>query len=387
MTAAKDPKEDADGNGEALARWFHSTYERLAPSFGYETRTDTKAFDPDTPNGRLMIAVCAELVALNRPVKESALVKPPREYEVSGDAGIPAVEVSALAGRLLGRVRRHTFYAKDERRDSLAREFAAVIAETFAYTPKARPTASDGEATKALVVAVEDFIDQPPHSYGPEPMEVRDYRHALHRVWSPLRDAILAALPTTDGAGELKAIVWKRTSVTPPEWVLEIKGTIGNTFGSWRHTEPLSTPIDDVPGLPSLYSTTDGAEPDRAERPAIEQNAAMREELAHVGNLVSDLARAMRVDQANADGSWPDLAGRLKLLIDRATPPTTDASERVREAIPESVYWNAESGNFYDMVSRRGQGQAFFTRWFPRRDEFPPRPADAVALPSSETDQ
>lgn len=41
---------------------FHETYERLAPSFGYETRPDTKAFDPDTPNGRLMIAVCGEVV-------------------------------------------------------------------------------------------------------------------------------------------------------------------------------------------------------------------------------------------------------------------------------------------------------------------------------------
>jgi hypothetical protein len=46
-----------------LATRFHETYERLAPSFGYETREDTKAFDPKTPNGRLMIAVCAELAA------------------------------------------------------------------------------------------------------------------------------------------------------------------------------------------------------------------------------------------------------------------------------------------------------------------------------------
>jgi len=49
--------------GEALALRFHETYERLAPSFGYETRPDTKAFDPDSPNGRLMIAVCSELSA------------------------------------------------------------------------------------------------------------------------------------------------------------------------------------------------------------------------------------------------------------------------------------------------------------------------------------
>jgi hypothetical protein len=50
-------------DGEKTARLFHDTYERLAPSFGYKTRADTKAFDPTTPNGRLMIAVCSEVAA------------------------------------------------------------------------------------------------------------------------------------------------------------------------------------------------------------------------------------------------------------------------------------------------------------------------------------
>lgn len=48
-------------DGVAVARQFHDVYERLAPSFGYETRKDTKIFDPETPNGRLMIAVCEEV--------------------------------------------------------------------------------------------------------------------------------------------------------------------------------------------------------------------------------------------------------------------------------------------------------------------------------------
>lgn len=47
---------------EYLARRFHEVYERLAPSFGYETRTETRTFDPTTPNGKLMIAVCNELM-------------------------------------------------------------------------------------------------------------------------------------------------------------------------------------------------------------------------------------------------------------------------------------------------------------------------------------
>ncbi len=49
-------------NAEVLARRFHEVYERLAPSFGYETRKDTRDFDPTTPNGRLMVAVCGELI-------------------------------------------------------------------------------------------------------------------------------------------------------------------------------------------------------------------------------------------------------------------------------------------------------------------------------------
>jgi predicted protein tyrosine phosphatase len=51
-----------------LAYEFHETYERLAPNFGYETREDTKEFDPETPNGKLMTAVCGEILThLNRP--------------------------------------------------------------------------------------------------------------------------------------------------------------------------------------------------------------------------------------------------------------------------------------------------------------------------------
>ena len=45
-----------------LAKLFHETYERLAPRYGYETRQDTKIFEPDSPNGKLMIAVCDTLL-------------------------------------------------------------------------------------------------------------------------------------------------------------------------------------------------------------------------------------------------------------------------------------------------------------------------------------
>ena len=56
-----------------LAIKFHDTYERLAPQFGYETRKDTKIFDPDSANGKLMIAVCGELLSAHSDQPEPSL--------------------------------------------------------------------------------------------------------------------------------------------------------------------------------------------------------------------------------------------------------------------------------------------------------------------------
>lgn len=53
-------------SAEQLARFFHEAYERLAPGFGYATRSDTRAFFPESPNGRLMIAVAGEVLAAMR---------------------------------------------------------------------------------------------------------------------------------------------------------------------------------------------------------------------------------------------------------------------------------------------------------------------------------
>jgi oligoendopeptidase F len=50
---------------EQLAKKFHETYERLAPSFGYKTREASAKPWADVPeqNKKLMIAVCAALLA------------------------------------------------------------------------------------------------------------------------------------------------------------------------------------------------------------------------------------------------------------------------------------------------------------------------------------
>ena len=45
-----------------LAELFHQTYEGLAPSFGYKTKEETKEFDENSPNGKLMIATCKEIL-------------------------------------------------------------------------------------------------------------------------------------------------------------------------------------------------------------------------------------------------------------------------------------------------------------------------------------
>lgn len=46
-----------------LARKFHRYYEELAPKFGYETREDTKKFDSQSKNGKLMVEVCRRIIA------------------------------------------------------------------------------------------------------------------------------------------------------------------------------------------------------------------------------------------------------------------------------------------------------------------------------------
>lgn len=48
-------------DAKELAERFHEAYERLAPQFGYTTRPETRVFDPESNNGRLMIAAIEEV--------------------------------------------------------------------------------------------------------------------------------------------------------------------------------------------------------------------------------------------------------------------------------------------------------------------------------------
>lgn len=81
---------------ETLAQRFHEAYERLAPSFGYETRTASAKPWAEVPenNRRLMTAVCAEIaVLLNaEPAREQA-------YNSGFDDGVADYEKELLVAR------------------------------------------------------------------------------------------------------------------------------------------------------------------------------------------------------------------------------------------------------------------------------------------------
>ena len=60
-----------------LAILFHEIYERLAPQLNYETRCDSHQFDAATPNGRLMVATCKEVLRHLTSIPPAQLCKHP----------------------------------------------------------------------------------------------------------------------------------------------------------------------------------------------------------------------------------------------------------------------------------------------------------------------
>ena len=56
-----------ENNPRLLARKFHAFYEGYSSAVGYSTRDDTKIFDENSPNGRLMIATCAAILESPKP--------------------------------------------------------------------------------------------------------------------------------------------------------------------------------------------------------------------------------------------------------------------------------------------------------------------------------
>jgi len=97
-----------------LAILFHDTYERLAPSFGYETRDDTKVFDQTSKNGKLMVAVAHEI--------NQAITLHTQEAEI------------ALARKVLGvssMVHKQKGITQSMRLKHLTKEMLKIIPDTF----------------------------------------------------------------------------------------------------------------------------------------------------------------------------------------------------------------------------------------------------------------
>lgn len=90
-------------SAEALAQAFHENYERLAPSFGYETRNDSAVewADVPEPNKSLMIAVAAALIEQGRVSRDAEVAE--LKAKIAGLEVWPAHDhVWDFNGRCLG---------------------------------------------------------------------------------------------------------------------------------------------------------------------------------------------------------------------------------------------------------------------------------------------
>jgi len=84
-------------NDEALALLFHELYEKKAPEFGYKTKDETKAFDPESPNGKLMIAVAHEInKTVIKPAGERAAAYMLRNHHKALYDALPVGDVDAF---------------------------------------------------------------------------------------------------------------------------------------------------------------------------------------------------------------------------------------------------------------------------------------------------
>lgn len=84
-------------NDQKLAELFHALYESKAPEFGYETKDETKAFDPESPNGKLMIAVAHEInETVIKPAGERAAAFMLRNHHRALFEALPVGDVDAF---------------------------------------------------------------------------------------------------------------------------------------------------------------------------------------------------------------------------------------------------------------------------------------------------
>lgn len=121
-----------------LAQKFHELYEQLAPQFGYTTREDSRTFDPTSDNGRLMVAVCEQVLA-PKPKVMSRWVpdKDERQARRIGKTLEEAGELVAVLGRIsiqgLDAIDPGTGKTNRQRLQEETADVAAQLSKTASY--------------------------------------------------------------------------------------------------------------------------------------------------------------------------------------------------------------------------------------------------------------
>ena len=74
-----------------ITKKFHDTYEKLSSEYSYETREDTKAFDVNSNNGKLMYATVNEIVSpiLKENKKQKEVINKVINYIVKETKSMP----------------------------------------------------------------------------------------------------------------------------------------------------------------------------------------------------------------------------------------------------------------------------------------------------------
>lgn len=171
MSLQDDDLQD-DGERFKIARDFHDTYERLAPQFGYETRKDTKQFDPNSPNGKLMQAVCKEVVdrataKMREELNEWILLATKPTHLAAALLAAFAEQPSAptadvIAGITTGAIQR----TLDQTFNESARESVKTIIHEALAQVHAQPSATTVDVEKAIfatarqlgITSSDDFV-------------------------------------------------------------------------------------------------------------------------------------------------------------------------------------------------------------------------------------
>lgn len=147
------------------------------------------------------------------------------------------------------------------------------------------------------------------------------------------------AAETPTGRYPLDAAVWFRESTQ--EWVLELSGTLGDTNGTWRHTQPAETPIDDVPGLGSLYAAEAPGQEPVAVKPLEWRGPNFEDEY-----FAGAVGGTYTISRCQETGRWFGGAGGIYRSADAAKAATQAAYEqRIRSALVSAppTYADAET--------------------------------------------